>query len=230
LNTEKSDIRHETENIGNAEVEKATINKNKNITVDKSGNYNWMYEFSLRRNPMIFITCFKVCLIGTLAPAILMFFLTIGEGMAEAVKILGMIIGYGVLLMIVLLLLAYFLIAFIYKGKYFVLFKMNDKGIDHIQLDKQFKKAQALEYFSILLGGAIKNPTLVGSNLLAATRNNLYTEFKKVKSIKLVKRFNTIYINEMLKKNQIYVEKEDFELVKNYILEKCPDTIKITGK
>lgn len=229
-NTDKSDERHETGNIGNTGVEKTTINKNKNITIDKSGNYNWMYEFSLCKNPVVLITCFKVCLIGILAPAILMFLLTIEEGLAEAVKIFGMIIFYGILLMIVLLLLAYSLISFIYKGKYFVLFKMDEKGISHMQLDKQFKKARALECFSILLGGMTKSPTLVGSNLLAATRNSLYTEFKKVKSIKIAKAFNTIYLNGTLKKNQVYAEKEDFEFVKDFILEKCPNTIKIIGK
>ena len=202
----------------------------KNITVDKSGSYNWMYEFSLNRNPVILITSFKVCLIGVTVPALLMFFLTISESIGEAVKIFSMIMMYGIIFMSVLLLLAYLLISIINKGKYYVLFKMDEKGINHIQLDNQFKKAQALEFFSVLIGAATNNLTLMGSNLLAASRKNLYTEFKKVKSIKVSKHFNTIYINETLKKNQIYLEKEDFEFVKDFILERCSDTIKIIGK
>ncbi|MCK9218050.1 MAG: hypothetical protein M0P77_09070 [Firmicutes bacterium] len=74
LSTKKLDERYETGNIGNTGVEKATINKNNNITIDKSGSYNWMYKFSLRKNPVVLITCFKTCFIGTLASAILMFF------------------------------------------------------------------------------------------------------------------------------------------------------------
>jgi hypothetical protein len=33
---------------------------------------------------------------------------------------------------------------------------------------------------------------------------------------------NTIKVNEPLSKNQVYVEKEDFDFVYNYILARCP--------
>jgi len=65
---------------------------------------------------------------------------------------------------------------------------------------------------------------------LGASKKSLYTNFKKVKSVKFSPRMNTIYLNESFNKNQIYAEGEDFDFVKEFILENCPKNVKIIEK
>lgn len=207
------------------------IETDKGIIQDGADSYRWMYEFSFWKNPVVLITTYKILMLGLLVPSLLMFFLTLSEdGVAPALKIFITIMGGGVVLMSVLLAIAYPFIALIYGGKYYVLFKMDNNGINHIQLDKQFKRAQALGFLTTLLGAASGSVTAGGAGILAATRKSLYTNFKKVKSMKIHARRNTIYLNESLTRNQIYAKHEDFQFVKEYILNHCPKNIRIVEK
>ena len=201
------------------------------IIQDGANSYRWMYEFSFWKNPAVLITTYKVILLGLLVPGLLMFFLTLSEdGIAPAFKIFIIIMGGGAVLMAILLAIAYLFIALIYGGKYYVLFKMDNNGVNHIQLDKQFKKAQALGFLTTLLGAASGNIVAGGAGILAAAKMSLYTNFKKVKSIKIHARRNTIYLNETLTRNQIYANNKDFQFVKEYILSHCPKDIRIIEK
>ena len=148
----------------------------------------------------------------------------------DAIRLSATIFAYGVIGMAILLIIAYVFVGFLYGGKYYVLFKMDDKGVNHIQLDKQYKKAQALGYLSALIGLSSGNLTTAGSGLMAATKQSLYTSFKKVKSIKVAKARNTIYVNETLSRNQVYVSNEDFDFVLEHILNNCPKNVRVTNK
>jgi len=189
-----------------------------------------MYEFSFWRNPAIIITVAKVLLVSLLVPALFMFFITLGDGFGEAVGIAGTILGYGVIVMAALLAIAYPLVGIINGGKYFVLFKMDDKGVNHIQLDRQFKKAQALGFLTALIGLSGGNLSAGGAGLMAATRQSLYTSFKKVRSIKAVRSRNTIYVNESMTRNQVYVEDGDFDFVLHHIISHCPKNVRVSGR
>ncbi|ETA82476.1 hypothetical protein [Youngiibacter fragilis] len=199
-----------------------------NITVNGT-DMQWMYEFSFWRNPAVLITTAKVLLISLLVPALFMFFITLGDGFGEAIGITGMILGYGIVLLAGLLAIAYPLVGFINGGKYFVLFKMDDKGVNHMQLDRQFKKAQALGFLTALIGLSGGNLSAGGAGIMAATKQSLYTSFRKVKSVKAVRSRNTIYVNESMTRNQIYVENEDFDFVLDHILKRCPKNVRVTG-
>jgi hypothetical protein len=148
----------------------------------------------------------------------------------DAISISAVILAYGMIGMAILLIIAYVFVGFLYGGKYYVLFKMDDKGVNHIQLDKQYKKAQALGFLTALIGLSSGNLTTAGSGLMAATKQSLYTSFKKVKSIKVAKARNTIYVNETLSRNQVYVANEDFDFILEHILNHCPKNIRVTNK
>lgn len=189
----------------------------------------WIYEYSFWKNPTILITTAKVMLLGLLAPTLLMFLLTLEEGLGEALQVTGTILSYGLLLLAGLLALGYVLVGVIY-GKYIVLFKMNSQGIDHIQLQKQVKRAQALGLLTALAGMASGNLSAAGAGLLAASRHNLHTRFNKIKSIKAVRSRNTIYLNEALTKNQIYPEQGEFDQVLDFIIKHAPKNVRISGR
>ncbi len=201
------------------------------LVVNEVGAYNWMYEFSLLKDPAIFITTFKVLLIALLVPTLLMFGLTTAEdGIKIGFDVAIKVFSYGLLLEFILLIIAYGIIALIYGGKYFVFFSMDEKGVNHIQLDKQQEKASILGLFAAFAGLATGNLGVGGAGVLAATKKNQYTSFKKVKSVKIIRKRNIIYINEALKKNQVYVRDEDFPFVEEYIISKCPENIKLLKK
>ena len=206
-----------------------TLEKRGDITINGS-EIQWMYEFSFWRNPAILITSAKVMLIALFVPTVFMFFISLSDGFMDAIRLSATIFAYGVIGMAVLLIIAYVFVGFLYGGKYYVLFKMDDKGVNHIQLDKQYKKAQALGYLSALIGLSSGNLTTAGSGLMAATKQSLYTSFKKVKSIKVAKARNTIYVNETLSRNQVYVSNEDFDFVLEHILNNCPKNVRVTNK
>lgn len=200
-------------------------------SIDKNGSeLQWMYEFSFWRNPAILITVAKVLLISLFVPAIFMFVITLGDGFGAAFGLASKIFGYGILLMAGLLAVAYLLIGLVYGGKYFVLFKMDDAGVSHIQLDKQYKKAQALGFLTALIGLSSGKLNVGGAGILAATKQSLYTSFKKVKSVKAVRSRNTIYVNESMTRNQIYAVNEDFDFVLEHILSHCPKNVRVSGR
>jgi hypothetical protein len=228
MDCKKKEIR-ETRKYDETTEEQTTI-ISKNITGSSTGSYSWMYEFSLWKNPAVLITVFKVSLIALMVPVLLMFFLTLRDGVGEAFKLLLSMLGIGFVLMIVLMVAAYVMLSIAYGGKYYVLFKMDKKGVNHIQLDKQHKKAQALGFLTALIGLSSGNISAAGAGLLGASKKSSYTNFKKVKSVKFRPRMDTIYLNESLNKNQVYAEKEDYLFIKDFILENCSKNVKIIEK
>ena len=106
-------------------------------------------------------------------------------------------------------------------GSYQVVFELDDKGVNHIQMDKQFKKNQVVSMITVLAGAALGNPQTAGAGLLAGSKQNSYSDFKKVVKIVAKPSRHVIYVNEGLNHNQVYVAKEDFEQVKAYIIEHC---------
>lgn len=194
-------------------------------------NREWLYEFSLWKNPAILITTGKVLLIGLSAPTLLMFLLTLSEaGLQEALRVAASILGIGLIVMAVLLLLGYALTGLIQGGKYIVLFQMDKEGINHIQLQPQHQKAQAMGFLTALTGVVSGNLSVAGAGLMAATKRNLYTPFRNVKSVKLARSRHTIYLNETLAKNQVYAAPEDYDIILQEILARCPRDVKISGQ
>ena len=122
----------------------------------------------------------------------------------------------------VLSVLAYLIIAAINGGKYCVLFEMNETGLRHIQVPRQFKKAQVVSWITMLAGAIAGNPTVTGAGILAASRNSLATEFPKVRSIKPVPAQHLIKVNSPFSKNQVFVDEQGYDFVLNFIRSHCP--------
>ena len=122
----------------------------------------------------------------------------------------------------VLSILGYVLLACIYGWKYCVLFEMNETGIRHIQMKKECKKAQALGWLTSMMGIVAGKPGMVGTGLLAATKNEQTTEFRIVKRMRAFRAFHTIKLDGLLNHNQIYAQPEDYEFVLDYISSRIP--------
>lgn len=212
---------------GEGDEKAPTRKQSPNIKRDADGTLCWVYEYSFWKNPTILLTAWKVFLLACLLPAMIIFFSSLGDGLGEAAQTALMVYGIVAAVLTGLLILSYPLVALLYGGKYCVLFRMNDTGVDHIQLQKQYKKAQAIGFLAMLAGLAGGNPTVAGAGLLSATRQSMHTDFQKIKSVRIRRRRHTIHLNEALKRNQVYADAADFAFVKDYILSHCPETVRM---
>ena len=194
-----------------------------NIKKSDDGAYRWVYEFNMLKNPIILLTVLKIFLLVLVGMWIIFGLFRIGnDGFigAFAAQTKELLIPAAILL--ALSIAAYIILACIYGWKYCVLFEMNETGIRHIQMEKQYKKAQALGWLTAMAGAAAGKPGAAGTGLLAATKNEQATEFGKVNRMRVFRAFHTIKLDALLNHNQIYAEPEDYEFVLDYISKRIP--------
>ena len=196
--------------------------ENKEVTLCDDGKYRWVYEMNMITNPTIFLTVFKIffwiiLVMWAVFGLILYVFVGDWEGLWGMTK--AALIGMGI--MAVLTLLGVLVLAIIYGGKYIVLFEMDENEVAHIQVPRQFKKAQALGAITALAGGAAGHLSTAGAGLLSATKNSSTSEFKLVRSVKAHRRLHVIKVNQLLNRNQVYVPDADFDFVYDWIKSRC---------
>ena len=201
------------------------------VVLGGDGILRWVYEMNMWKNPTLVITIWKVLLLAALAPAILVFFLNLGDGngigsaFLAFVKIMGIVFG----VVTGLLLLAYPLVAVLNGGIYCVIFEMDDKSVKHIQMQKQFKKNQVLAMIVSLAGVMTGNIQTTAAGMLAGSKQSSLSSFEKVKSITVNEKRHVIYVNEKLSHNQVYADSADFAFVSNTIISRCKK-VKVTYK
>ena len=182
------------------------------------GTYRWVYEFDMLKNPIILLTVLKIFFLVLVGMWVVFGLFRIGnDGFVGAFALQTRELLIPAAILLGLSIMAYIILACIYGWKYCVLFEMNETGIRHIQMEKQYKKAQALGWLTAMAGAAAGKPGMAGTGLLAATKNEQATEFSKVKRMRSFKAFHTIKLDSLLNHNQIYAEPEDFNFVLEYI-------------
>ncbi len=214
--------------------EKETFNGEKvteNIRRCPDGVYRWTYEYKMLKNPTVIFTVWKVLGMACAIVAVIgLLFALFNGDIADKDYMLGfgktLLIALGIVL--VLGVVGYLALAAIYGGKYQVLFEMTDKYVRHIQMPKQFKKAEALSWLAAFAGAAAGSPAAAGAGLLAAARSSMTTELKNVAALRIKKGRNTIHVDQKLDKNQVYAEDADFDFVAGFLKEHCKNA-KITG-
>jgi hypothetical protein len=194
----------------------------RDIVLCADGKYRWTYAVSLYKNPAIFLLVWKIFFFILLAIfGCVMIVDVIEWGTKNLVSNLKFF-AFFLIGMTVLVGLGYLLYAAIMGGSYRVLFEMDDKGINHIQVTEQAKKAKAVSALTVAAGIVSKRPTTVGVGINAA-RTEMYSDFSKVRTVKALPRSHTIKLNGLLSHNEVYAQSEDFNFVLDYILSNCPN-------
>lgn len=198
-----------------------------NISLCSDGKMRWVHELNLYKNPVILFLILKIMLFIFFGLFLFVVLLEIPDmedvlntaaGFAPVMALVFAAVGF-------LSAVSYFIWALIIGGKYCVLFEMDHKGINHIQIDKQFKKAQVLGFVTTLVGAVTANPTVAGAGLAAGNKQSLYSKFKAVRRIKVYRRSNIIKLNGAFIHNQIYTSPEDFDFVLDYISSHCENAV-----
>jgi hypothetical protein len=193
------------------------------VRLCKDGKYRWKYEVNMFTNPAILITVFKVFFFTIVGLFVVFgFFLYVIQGDWEGLW--GMTKAMFVALggFFVLSLLGYLIVALMYHGKYIALFEMDENEVVHLQVPEQFKKARAVGTITAFAGMLSGRPGVAGAGLMSATRNASTSVFANVRKVKPRRWLHLIKVNQLLNRNQVYVRKEDFDFVYDYIKSHCP--------
>lgn len=230
MNTEET---KETKSSLNTEEKRASLSqeeiiKQNGIVKKTDGSYIWYYELRMFKNPTILFTLFKIFASINFVISLIVGFVD-SKGIFESIKLIALFNLYGDLGLLALVALAYSVYALILGRKYCVIFEMNERNVSHKQLDKQFKKAEVISFLTTFVGGAAGSATTMGAGLLAGTKNEMITQFNKVKTIVVKRNRSVIYLQSGLSWNQIYVRKEDFDFVLDHIRKRLPQRVKTKG-
>ena len=190
----------------------------------EDGKYRWTYSLDMLRNPAILFTVLKIFGILFSIPVLIA---VIGAAVhgnwagAWQDNIRIWLIVLAVFLAITLV--SYLIVAWMYGGRYIAHFTMDENCIVHEQEPAQFKRAQKVGVLTALVGIAAKRPSTAGAGVLAASRSKSTSVFANVRRIKPRRAFNLIKVNQLLDRNQVYVPKEDFDFVLDFIRKHCPN-------
>lgn len=191
------------------------------LIIGGDGILRWAYEMNMWKNPTLVITIWKVLLLAALAPALLVFFLNLGDGFGSAILVFVKVMSIVAGIITGLMLLAYPLVAILNGGKYCVIFEMDEKSVKHIQMQKQFEKNQVLSMLAVLAGVMTGNIQATAAGMLAGSKQSSLSSFEKVRSITVNEKRHVIYVNEKLSHNQVYADSDDFAFVCDYLIGRC---------
>ena len=188
------------------------------------GKYRWVYELNMLKNYSILFDVWKVFGVSMIIILIIFAIISLFDGDFDLDSIGGIFISLGVVTAIicVLSIIGYLVYAAISGWKYVVLFIMDEKEVVHQQMPKTIKKGQLIGDLTMLVGALAGRPGVVGTGLLAKSRTSLSSTLADVGRLIPCRRMNLIKVNQLFSKNRVYVPKEDFDFVYNFLCEHCP--------
>lgn len=195
-----------------------------NIQLCSDGVYRWFYSFDMLKNPTLLFT-----ILNAMALTIAILFLGVG--------IIDLIVGndfpFSFKIMFFILLgalfmglLAYGILALLWGGSYLVTFEMDEKGVLHKQLPRQAKKVQNAALVGLLMANSIGQVSAAAAALQSGEK---YSSFSSLRTVKVWRRRDTIKLNALLDRNQVYALPEDYDFVMDYILAHVPERVKVKG-
>lgn len=209
--------------ITQQETVESTTYQGREVRLCSDGKYRWKYEMNMLTNPAIFLTVLKV-FEGIIVGIFLFFGFILYVIHGDWAGLLGWLKTMGLMMAIVfgLTVLGMLLTAAFFKGKYVVLFEMDEKGVAHIVTPEQMKKAQKLGKITSVAGAARGSFTTAGAGMLAASKQASISEFSNVRKVKPSRWLHVIKVKELIESNQVYVPTEDFDFVYSFIKSHCP--------
>ena len=204
---------------------------NRDFRLCDDGVYRWVYVYDLWKNYTVIIEIEKIFILVSLGIMLILGMLEIPEkGLLK--RLLSSAQEAGVILAVftVLLLISYPIYCFLSKGKYCVLFEMDDKSIMHTRMEKEVKNEELVEW--LWAANEILDSRLLSTGLSIATASeaSMETVFSDVRRVAVSEKGKTITLVCRITRNQVYVPAENFEFVRKYILERCPENVQRSQK
>ncbi|PRR83697.1 hypothetical protein [Clostridium vincentii] len=181
---------------------------------------NWEIEIGMITNIGVIREVFKVFAIASAIPAVFVFILWALDGFPEIIDLKD---SKNFILLIFITIIGTVLLILLTGNKYPIRYEITPQGVTFITLDKRKKKNKIIALLLILLGAAKNNPTAVGTGLLASSRQNMYTNWKKVKKVIYHKKRRSIsLVASDMTKNILFCNEENVKEVFNAVRLYCP--------
>lgn len=190
------------------------------MIISDEGKCCWIYELDMKGNKSLFKLCMKVVMGITGVMAVFLLGLDIFKGSGIKLKTIELLLAIFTAVLVITE-LAYAYIARKYHDHYAMVYEMDDDGIKFSQIEDQKKITEAVGLFAAAAGALSGNYGMIGSALAAGT-DSIYTPFSKVHTITEKRKDNLIEIYWSVMMNIIYVDDEHYDLVLEYIKERCP--------
>lgn len=181
------------------------------------GIYRWIYELDLKRNLSVLYTTLKVICFSILIPLVILLLIFLFEGnflnALREILLIYILIGTVVLL---IGFISYCAVGIYYKWVFTFYYEMDDEGITFKRIGSDKEKTETIGKLSAMIGAATGNLGLMGSGL-SVIDQNAHSKFSKVYSIKAIPERDLIKVNSLFLFNEVYVNKEDYDLVLEFI-------------
>ncbi len=189
------------------------------IFLEKDGTYDWIYCLRMFQNLSMFKFVMKLMIFMFAAITVILLVLTGGSG--DILWLLG-ILGLCFAAVILIVLFSFWLVNKLYKGRYMLIYEMNEQGLTFSQTTDQAQITRTIAAASAAVNAAGGNAGgVIAGTGLALSPNSYHADFSKVRSVKGRKSDNLIWVNTFLQYLMVYVPDDAYDFVWTYITERC---------
>ena len=189
------------------------------IFLEKDGTYDWIYCLRMFQNLSMFKFVMKIMIFMFAAITVIMLVLTGGSG--DVLWLLG-ILGLCFAAVILIVLFSFWLVDKLFKGRYMLIYEMNEQGLTFSQTTDQAQITRTIAATSAAVNAAGGNAGgVIAGTGLALSPNSYHADFSKVRSVKGRKSDNLIWVNTFLQYLMVYVPDDAYDFVWTYITERC---------
>ena len=189
------------------------------IFLEKDGTYDWIYCLRMFQNLSMFKFVMKLMIFMFAAITVIMLVLTGGSG--DVLWLLG-ILGLCFAAVILIVLFSFWLVDKLFKGRYMLIYEMNEQGLTFSQTTDQAQITRTIAAASAAVNAAGGNAGgVIAGTGLALSPNSYHADFSKVRSVKGRKSDHLIWVNTFLQYLMVYVPDDAYDFVWTYITERC---------
>ena len=189
------------------------------IFLEKDGTYDWIYCLRMFQNLSMFKFVMKIMIFMFAAITVILLVLTGGSG--DILWLLG-ILGLCFAAVILIVLFSFWLVDKLFKGRYMLIYEMNEQGLTFSQTTDQAQITRTIAAASAAVNAAGGNAGgVIAGTGLALSPNSYHADFSKVRSVKGRKSDHLIWVNTFLQYLMVYVPDDAYDFVWTYITERC---------
>ncbi len=200
--------------------------------VSAGDEHRWLVDVDLWRDTLIPLTVLKAVTLAAAAPALLLLVVELfdgdpARGLRAAVQVYA--ITAGVLL--ALFVVAYPIFVLVKGGRHSVAFEMDATHLRHVEMPRSTDRSALLAWVGVLAGMAARDATAVSGNVLALARREMTTRFADVRKVVIEPRRHVLrLVARDMTRNVVYTHPEDFERLRDAILERCRHDVRVVRR
>ncbi len=184
------------------------------------GKYTWTYDMDMKHNRSVLNLVLKI-VTGILAFIFLFLgFLSLRDGDMETFLEMGGVVALCSVVIIAICYLAYWWTTKKFGGVYSWCYEMDEEGIRYWQPEEQAAIAKDIARTSAAIGAMTGNVGLAAAGTANAISDENTVKFSGVTIMTTNEKEDLISLHAIVMHHMIYVNKEDYEFVRNYISER----------